>query len=297
MGDVAVTQFSFLGNVLLCHGRKAYRRVALFLCFFIYKSVALGWSYVVYAHTTLFSGEGAYPQWLDIIWNPMTSCAAVLVLTSDVDFPDEVVLRMPKLYEPGPARRFFNPRRFARWMCAATFHGVLAWSVPVYGLTNQAERVERPLAEGGPFWQASFTAFTTLFLIIHLKLFVIVEKPLQLIGLVPLILELGLYFPVSIGLGSELAPSHELLDAPQTVFRSWRHLCVIILLPMFAVIPDLFEAHCFKCCRRCRRQAFEPRASSDMRPVHTGSDTDGSGSTGSSDEDASDEDPSFEIYL
>merc|ERR1719326_563242 len=36
--DVAISQFSFLGSLVFCHGRKAYRRIATFLCFFIYKS-------------------------------------------------------------------------------------------------------------------------------------------------------------------------------------------------------------------------------------------------------------------
>merc|ERR1719204_2802010 len=106
--DVAISQFSFLGNLLLCHGRKSYRRVATFLLFFIYKSVALGWSYIIFAHTTLFSGEGAYPQWLDVIWNPLTSCAVVLILVLDIDVVDEIALASPHLYMPGPTRRFFN---------------------------------------------------------------------------------------------------------------------------------------------------------------------------------------------
>merc|ERR1719183_2998771 len=35
--DMAISQFSFLGNLVFCHGRKAYRRLATFLCFFIYR--------------------------------------------------------------------------------------------------------------------------------------------------------------------------------------------------------------------------------------------------------------------
>merc|ERR1712224_875073 len=43
--DVAISQFCFLANITLCHGRKTYRRLANFLCFFIYKGIVLFWSY------------------------------------------------------------------------------------------------------------------------------------------------------------------------------------------------------------------------------------------------------------
>merc|ERR1719375_3052823 len=39
--DLAISQFRFLVPLLMCHGRRAYRRSAVFLCYFIYKNVAL----------------------------------------------------------------------------------------------------------------------------------------------------------------------------------------------------------------------------------------------------------------
>jgi len=292
--DMAVSEFSFLGNLVLCHGRKSYRRIATFLCFFIYKSVALGWSYIVYAHAMLFSGEGAYPQWLDVIWNPLTSCAVVLILASDIDVPDEVALQSPHLYAPGPERRLFNPRSFARWMVVATIHGILSWCVPVYWLTTEPERLERPLTEGGAFWQASFTAFSTVFMTVHLKLFMVAEKPLQWIGIVALVLELVLYLPIALGLGSGLAPSHELLGAPQKVFQSWRHVATIFVVPVLAVLPEILQA--FICSysgvrRRSRRgTGTEADRAVSRQLVHSGGgDSSDSGDSSQSDGDSSSE--------
>mmetsp|Transcript_80072 Transcript_80072/g.166544 ORF Transcript_80072/g.166544 Transcript_80072/m.166544 type:complete len:1134 (+) Transcript_80072:121-3522(+) len=254
--DIAVSQFRFLGSIILCHGRNSYRRVATFLCFFIYKSVALGWSYIVYAHSMLFSGEGAYPQWLDIIWNPLTSCAVVLILASDVDIPDEVALVSPEWYAPGPKRQHFNLKVFGKWMFTATVHGCLAWCIPVYSLTSREERVVRPLPPGGPFWQASFTAFTSIFLLVHLKLFLIAEKPVRPVGLIMMIVELAVYVPAAVGLGSSLAPSHELLGAPLAMLRSWHHLACIVAVLVSAFLADTILAGGQPCRRRTKLHMF-----------------------------------------
>merc|ERR1719375_2670732 len=39
--DLAISQFRFLVPLLMCHGRRAYRRVATFLCYYVYKHVVL----------------------------------------------------------------------------------------------------------------------------------------------------------------------------------------------------------------------------------------------------------------
>merc|ERR1719159_1760594 len=48
--DVAISQFRFLVPLLMCHGRRAYRRVAFFLCFYMYKNVCLVVCDIVWAH-------------------------------------------------------------------------------------------------------------------------------------------------------------------------------------------------------------------------------------------------------
>jgi len=284
---MAISQFHFLGNLVFCHGRKAYRRIATFLCFFIYKSVALGWSYVVYAHSMHFNGQGAYPQWLDVIWNPLTSCAVVLILAFDIDYEDEVALESPELYSPGPDRALFNPKTFSYWMFLATVQGILAWSVPVYGLTTRSERWG-DLPNGGPFWQASFTAFTINYLIVHLKLLLVSEKPLQGIGLLSFILELVGYAPIAIGLGSEMAPSHELLHAPTRVFTSWQHVACIVLVPLAALTPEAVEVAWSWSRRRRDGKWRDLMDGADMASLHSASSSDG-GDFQMSDTDSGDE--------
>eukprot|EP00931_Biecheleriopsis_adriatica_P065519 TRINITY_DN40033_c0_g1_i1.p1 TRINITY_DN40033_c0_g1~~TRINITY_DN40033_c0_g1_i1.p1 ORF type:complete len:1132 (+),score=166.07 TRINITY_DN40033_c0_g1_i1:42-3398(+) len=234
--DVAISQFSFLANLLFCHGRNAYRRLATYLVFFIYKSVVLGWSYMIYAHTILFSGLVAFPEWLDMIYNPLTSCAVVFILCFDVQVKDDIAVTSPELYSPGPLRAHLNPWLFARWMVLACFHGVLAWSIPAFLLAS-AEDLRR---QSATFWMASFTAFSVIFIIVHLKLLLVAQYPMHLYTKLVYVLELLAYLAAAIVLGTsmgkKLAPEME--GIPLQVVKSPPHLACLILLPLAALLPD-----------------------------------------------------------
>merc|ERR1719375_1653983 len=52
--DVAISKFRFLVPLLLCHGRRGYRRVATFLCYFLYKHVVLSTGDLIWAHQSDF---------------------------------------------------------------------------------------------------------------------------------------------------------------------------------------------------------------------------------------------------
>ncbi|CAK0888579.1 unnamed protein product [Prorocentrum cordatum] len=58
--DVAISQFRFLGNLLLCHGRRSYHHVALYLCYYLYKNMAVAWGDILHACDIGFGGDIAY---------------------------------------------------------------------------------------------------------------------------------------------------------------------------------------------------------------------------------------------
>merc|ERR1712054_99250 len=129
--DVAVSQFSFLVPLLLCHGRRAYRRVAQFLCYYIYKHIVLATADVIWAHQFRFRGEIAYPEWLSSCYSLFfTSLPVMVILSFDSDVPDSVAVASPGLYIAGLERSCFNFKIFALWMISGVWHGSLAWAVP-----------------------------------------------------------------------------------------------------------------------------------------------------------------------
>merc|ERR1719221_1698709 len=84
--DVAFSQFRFLVPLLLNHGRRAYRRVSLFLCYYIYKHVVLAVGDVCWAHQSKFAGEIAYPEWLSSAYSVLfTSLPVIVIVAFDED--------------------------------------------------------------------------------------------------------------------------------------------------------------------------------------------------------------------
>merc|ERR1740117_346595 len=124
VSDIAGSQFRFVVPLLLCHGRRAYRRVALYLCYYLYKNVALLMGDVVWMHMDSFRGRIAFPEYLSINYNVFfTSWHILFVLGWDHDVSDEVANANPELYLVGPNRQLFNKLVFAKWVFFAIYHG------------------------------------------------------------------------------------------------------------------------------------------------------------------------------
>mmetsp|Transcript_78991 Transcript_78991/g.143987 ORF Transcript_78991/g.143987 Transcript_78991/m.143987 type:complete len:1094 (+) Transcript_78991:86-3367(+) len=248
--DVAISQFRFLANLLLCHGRQAYRRIATVVCYFMYKSVVLGWSYVLHAHASLFGGGLAFPELLDMLYNPLSSFAVFVLLAYDCDVPDEVALQRVQLYRRGLDRAYLNRLTFAKWMIIASVHGNLCWILPMTALTYKEDwAAQKTGGETKNFWAASLTTFTVIMLVIHGKLGIMAEKPMRAMGILAIVLELVAYCALAILLGLPLPlRSQELQGVPWTVLTSWPNMLCILLVPILALSVDVMvsclERHC-----------------------------------------------------
>jgi len=178
VSDVAISQFRFLVPLLLCHGRRAYRRVSLYLCYYLYKNVALLMGDVVWMHMDSFRGRIAFPEYVSINYNVFfTSWHILFVLGWDNDVPDEVATKNPHLYHVGPKRALFNKMVFTRWMITAVYHGVAAWLVPALWIIDGAEYNKKI---PGQFWEGSITAFTCIVFVVCLKLLLSSQSPFKL---------------------------------------------------------------------------------------------------------------------
>jgi len=81
--DITISQFRFLVPLLHCHGRRAYRRVATFLCYYVYKHIVLAFGDILWAHQRAFAGEIAYAEWLSSayswsFWGSIETSATIL---------------------------------------------------------------------------------------------------------------------------------------------------------------------------------------------------------------------------
>jgi len=264
--DFAISQFRFLRNLLLCHGRRAYKRIATFLCFFMYKSAMLSCSYIIYAHTVNFAGRMAFPEGLDMVFNPLTSTAAIIIFATDTDCPDAIALQSPQLYSRGQQRTYMNLPVVSRWLLVGMVHGVIAWCVPVGILTHAWQRI----TQHDGYWEASFAAFTTIFVLVHAKLAQVAERPMKAIGVAAVLVETLAYIPVVAFLVSPLSQhlGDNLFGVPQRVLTSWSlkqptPLLCILIVPCLALAAEAMTAAAIQYCTRLVSRATRGQGAED----------------------------------
>ncbi|CAE7298399.1 ALA3 [Symbiodinium natans] len=239
--DIAISQFRHLLPLLLCHGRRAYRRIATFLCYYLYKNVALAWGDVIWAHQGGFSGDVAYPEWLSTSFNAVfTSWPVLVVLAFDQDIPDALANSNPQIYQEGVQGDWFNRRLFGLWMLAAAWHGSLAWIVPNLSFGSSTY-------DSVAFWRASTTSFTIVIIAISLKLFLHSfsrSRPTcwaPILGSI-LVYVLVLFLLGYVSFGQRMQPN--LSDGgdppvPGWIFSNALPLLQTLLVPGVAILPDI----------------------------------------------------------
>ena len=132
--DFAIGQFKFLRQLLFVHGRYNFRRLAMFIYFTFYKSVAVMLAQFFYATNALFSAPLLFiPLFVDFA-NPImyTSLPILLYAITDADVPKEVAEKEPKLYARSMLRVYYTHRGFVNWICEGAFTGALSAYAPAY---------------------------------------------------------------------------------------------------------------------------------------------------------------------
>lgn len=241
--DVAISQFRFLVPLLLCHGRRAYRRVSVFLCYFLYKHIMLAVADMIWAHqcSVRFSGQTAYPEWMSAAYPLLLTAAPVMVLLGfDQDLPDEVVPLCPELYREGIERRHFNPRVFLAWMLTAVWHGCVTWLVPNLWVGSNAVTAHlAPDYEPKQFWRGSECSFVVTVIFVNVRLWLFTYSPFSWRTVSVMVFSFGMTLACLFGLsytsiGQAMQPSVK--DVAGTIFSEWRYLKAIVVTPVFLLV-------------------------------------------------------------
>jgi len=246
--DVAISQFRFLVPLLLCHGRRAYRRVAVLLCFMLYKHIVLAMGDIIWAHqcSRRFSGQNAYPEWMGSAFPALiTGLPVIVALGYDQDLPDEIVQRYPEVYTEGIDRLHFNPRVFVTWVLTALWHGSVAWLVPSLWVGNNSWTTHLKSAKYGPveFWRASCISFLMLVTFINQRLWMYSYSPFALRTVLVMAFSYFMLIACMLCLaftppGKAMQP-HLATGVVDVIFSQWKYLKVIIVTPFFLFLDAL----------------------------------------------------------
>jgi len=119
--DYAIGQFSFLRRLLFVHGREAYRRNSVLVCYNFYKNVLFVMPQFWFGCVSFFSGQPLYDPWIYQMYNIFyTSLPIVLYAIFDRQVANlDVLEQNPQLYKDGMTGRLFNTKVFWTWVSYA----------------------------------------------------------------------------------------------------------------------------------------------------------------------------------
>mmetsp|Transcript_5642 Transcript_5642/g.10028 ORF Transcript_5642/g.10028 Transcript_5642/m.10028 type:complete len:337 (-) Transcript_5642:217-1227(-) len=232
--DVALSQFRFLVPLLYCHGRRAYRRVATFICYMFYKHTTLAVGDIFYAHQVGFVPQIAYAEWLNSAFASVICGLPVLVVVSlDYDLPDEVAVASPELYVEGLQRMRFNAPLLVAWVLSAFYHGGVSWLIPnlTVGSVNEED--------GELFWYSSCISFSLVVIFVNCRLWMVAESPFskETVGVIVfsfICLTVTLLVLAETPLGDMMQP--KIAGAFVAVFTEGKYAAVLFLTPLLLLI-------------------------------------------------------------
>jgi phospholipid-transporting ATPase len=166
--DYSISQFKFLRDILLVHGRLAYKRLSLYTCYAFYKNVIVVFTEIYFIIFNGFSGQIYFSDWFTNFYNTFwSSWPMVINFTLDRDVEREISLKYPSLYKAGHCNKYMNPKIFWTWTAFAMFHGAILFWIPM--LNNHF--MSEPDGKIKDHWWTSSLSFTILLHIVTIKLF------------------------------------------------------------------------------------------------------------------------------
>lgn len=113
VSDYTISQFRFLGNLLLAHGQLSYHRISeMILCFF-YKNAIWTFAAFWYQFYCGFSSNYFFTYTLIPLYNMIFTVAPVIILgTMDQRLTYDYLMRYPQVYKLGINGKFFHHRLF-----------------------------------------------------------------------------------------------------------------------------------------------------------------------------------------
>lgn len=94
--DYTIGKFKYLRVMTLHHGRLAYRRISLFICYYFYKNVILVFCELYFAFLSGYSGQNFFGDWLPTLYNAVwTSWPCMFTFIFDQDVDREMGLKNP----------------------------------------------------------------------------------------------------------------------------------------------------------------------------------------------------------
>ncbi|SBT80877.1 aminophospholipid-transporting P-ATPase, putative [Plasmodium malariae] len=167
--DYGISQFRFLKNLLLVHGRLSYRRISKLVVYMFYKNIVLVFPLFIFGSLSLYSGQKIYYEFLLHLHNIIfTSVPVIIHAILDKDVSLNTALVTPSLYKLGIYHYYFNISTFVSWVINSLFHGLVVFMIPLYFLSYY----NIPNSDGTPYdmWTVGCVTYFLTVLVVNLKI-------------------------------------------------------------------------------------------------------------------------------
>jgi phospholipid-translocating P-type ATPase (flippase) len=195
--DYAIGEFQCLWNLLMIHGRLSYMRISELIMYFFYKNFVMTIPQLLFVFRSGYSAQTFYESWYVSLYNFAFTSIPLMVkalFEHDIHHIKDKELPLtrvyPCLYHLGQEHKIFNFLNIGIWLLYGIVHGTIAFFVPVIAFENSI------LTEEGTnehMWIVSIASFTSVVIIVNLKLFITTRYItwINAAGILPL--SIGLY--------------------------------------------------------------------------------------------------------
>ena len=120
---------------MFIHGREAYRRNSLLVCYNFYKNVVYVSPQYWFGIFSVFSGQPLYEPWIYQMFNILFASAPIVwYALYDFQFKKEEFLTNSKHYSIGLNKECFSTKVFWNWVLYGFFHGLTLLMICLYCL-------------------------------------------------------------------------------------------------------------------------------------------------------------------
>ncbi|XP_077964706.1 phospholipid-transporting ATPase IC isoform X1 [Gasterosteus aculeatus] len=129
--DFALSQFRFLQRLLLVHGRWSYRRISLFLLYFLFKTCGFALVHVWFGFFNGFSAQSLYETWFIALYTVFYTAFPVMCLAFfEQDASAESSLKWPELYKTGQRQELSSPLVMSSSLLYAVYTSLVLFFIP-----------------------------------------------------------------------------------------------------------------------------------------------------------------------
>lgn len=125
VADYSIHQFSFLGRLLLWHGRNCYKKSATLTNFIFHRGMIISVIQGIFSAMYFYMPLSFFQGWLQIGFSTYYTMMPLYCLVLDSDIAESVVLMFPELYENLRSGRILSIKTFLIWFWISIFQGAV----------------------------------------------------------------------------------------------------------------------------------------------------------------------------